>query len=91
MDEARLHMATAAKVLVVGTSLTVHPAASLVKASRGRAEKVLVSLEMERIPYGFKFLRGNATSIIPSLINEWLTRREAGSNNSFKADASGAA
>lgn len=91
MEEARLHMATAAKVLVVGTSLTVHPAASLVKASRGRAEKALVSLEMEKIPYGFKFLRGNATSIIPSLVKEWLTRSGAGSNNSFKADASGAA
>ena len=78
MTEARLHVATAAKVLVVGTSLTVHPAASLVKAARGRAEKVLVSLEMDKIPYGFKFLRGRATNIIPGLAKEWLARSGSG-------------
>ena len=43
MEEARLHVASAAKVLVVGTSLTVHPAASLVKvmlinSNRARSE-----------------------------------------------------
>jgi NAD-dependent deacetylase len=84
MSEARRHMSTAARVLVVGTSLSVHPAASLVKAARGRAEKVLVSLEMDKIPYGFTYLRGAATTVVPALTQKWLTGAGAGSNNSFK-------
>lgn len=72
MDEARWHVSTAAKVLVIGTSLAVQPAASLVKAARGRAEKVLVSLEMDRIPYGFTYLRGPATAVAPRLAEKWL-------------------
>jgi len=52
LEEARLHIASAGKVLVVGTSLSVFPVASLVKAARGRAEKVLVSLGVEKPPYG---------------------------------------
>lgn len=75
-EEARLHVASAGRVLVVGTSLSVFPAASLVKAARGRAEKVLVSLEVEKPPYGFTFLRGKATEILPTLAAKWL--KEAG-------------
>ena len=78
-EEARLHVATAARVLVVGTSLSVFPAASLVKAARGRAEKVLVSLEVEKPPYGFTFLRGKATEVLPTLAAKWL--KEAGKNS----------
>lgn len=75
-QEARAHVATAAKVLVVGTSLSVFPAASLVKVARGRAEKVLVSLEVNRPPFGFTYLRGKATAVLPWLARKWLT--EAG-------------
>lgn len=75
-EEARMHVATAAKVLVVGTSLSVYPAASLVKAARGRAKKVLVSFEVDTLPYGFSFLRGKATEILPTLAATWL--KEAG-------------
>lgn len=71
-EEARTHVASAGKVLVVGTSLSVFPAASLVKAARGRAEKVLVALEVEKRPYGFRFLRGKATELVPSVIERWL-------------------
>ncbi|MEA9589634.1 Sir2 family NAD-dependent protein deacetylase [Xanthomonas sp. WHRI 10064A] len=76
MDEAKWHVSTAARVLVVGTSLTVYPAASLVKAARGRAEKVLVSLEMDKIPYGFAYLRGAAATVVPGLSKKWLARAE---------------
>ena len=72
MEEARVHVASAAKVLVVGTSLSVFPAASLVKVARGRAEKVLNCLDIERVPYGFTFMQGNATSAIPALAKKWL-------------------
>lgn len=70
--EARKHMATAARVLVVGTSLSVFPAASLVKAARGRADKVVVSREIDKVPYGFSFVRGKASEIVPALAARWL-------------------
>lgn len=72
IEEARQHVASAAKVLVVGTSLSVFPAASLVKVARGRAEKVLNCLDIGRVPFGFTFLPGNATSVIPMLVEKWL-------------------
>lgn len=74
LELARQHVATAAKVLVVGTSLTVHPAASLVKFARTGADKILNSLEMERVPYGFTFMPGKATDVIPRLARQWLKR-----------------
>jgi NAD-dependent deacetylase len=74
IDEARQHVATAGKVLVVGTSLSVYPAASLVKVARGRAEKVLNCLDIDRVPFGFTYLRGNATSVLPMLAREWLSK-----------------
>jgi NAD-dependent deacetylase len=72
MEEARELVAQAGKVLVVGTSLTVYPAASLVDAARERAEKMLNALEMEDIPYGFEFHPGPATLVIPRIVGEWL-------------------
>lgn len=72
-EEAKMHVATAAKVLVVGTSLSVYPAASLAGLARGRAEKVLVALEVEKVPYGYRFLRGKAASIVPEIVNRWLS------------------
>lgn len=72
IEEARYHMATASRVLVVGTSLSVFPAASLVKAARGRAKKVLVSLEVAKPPYGFTVMRGRAAEILPTLVEKWL-------------------
>jgi NAD-dependent deacetylase len=45
LDIARAAFKTAGKVLVVGTSLTVYPAASLLKKARFHAEKIIVNLE----------------------------------------------
>jgi len=72
MDVARGHVAAAGKVLVVGTSLSVYPAASLVDAARDDADKVLNSLEMDEIPDGFVFHAGPATSVLPRIIEDWL-------------------
>lgn len=82
MEESRRHIATAARVLVVGTSLTVFPAASLVRDARGRAEKILIALEMDKLPFGFKFMRGKASSIVPYLCNKWLEAHRNGDLNS---------
>ncbi|MEY4562785.1 MAG: hypothetical protein RLZZ618_2062 [Pseudomonadota bacterium] len=73
MDEARQHVATAAKVLVVGTSLSVYPAASLATAASHHAQKVLVSLEIDRVPHGFTFLKGKAGDVLPGLASGWLS------------------
>ena len=72
MDEAREHVAAADKVLVVGTSLTVYPAAGLVDAARNDSERVLVSLEMDEIPRGFRYFQGKATEKVPPLVAAWL-------------------
>lgn len=71
MEEAAELVAAADKVLVVGTSLTVYPAAGLVEYARRDAEKVLNSLEMDEVPAGFQFLRGRATEVIPALTVRW--------------------
>lgn len=71
-DEARMHMVTAAKILVVGTSLSVFPAASLATHASGRAEKIVVSLEVDKLPFGFTFLRGKATELVPGLAARWI-------------------
>lgn len=70
--EAEAEVATAGRVIVVGTSLTVFPAASLVKRARFHAEKVLVDLEAGDVPYGFKVLRGSAEKMLPALATRWL-------------------
>jgi NAD-dependent deacetylase len=71
MEEAAEHVANADKVLVVGTSLSVYPAASLVEYARADAEKVLNSLEMESLPAGFEFLPGRATAVVPEVARRW--------------------
>jgi NAD-dependent deacetylase len=72
LTECRYHMASATKVLIVGTSLAVFPVASLANSAQPEAEKVLVALEIEKIPFGFKFFHGYASSIIPPLVDRWI-------------------
>lgn len=72
MDEAAEEVAGADKVLVVGTSLTVYPAASLTEYARADAEKVLCSPEIDALPRGYEWLRGSAATTIPGLVRRWL-------------------
>lgn len=72
MEQAAAEIRTAAKVLVVGTSLTVFPVASLVKKARWHAEKVLCALDVERRPGGYALMRGAATKVVPGLVRHWL-------------------
>lgn len=69
---AQSHIITAGRVLVVGTSLSVFPAAGILKKARFNAEKIIVTLKLEKRPPGFKLLRGNATSLVPSVARDWL-------------------
>ncbi|GLS27007.1 NAD-dependent deacylase [Marinibactrum halimedae] len=72
MEEAQAHFQEASRVLVVGTSLVVEPAASLVKRARYQAEKVIVTLEVDKVPYGYQLLRAKATSMVPTICDGWL-------------------
>ncbi|WPC76778.1 SIR2 family NAD-dependent protein deacylase [Vibrio porteresiae] len=73
LEEARRHIKSADKVLAIGSSLTVLPAASLLKKAPYKAEKILVSLDVKgKIPYGYKFLRGKAANIVPAICKNWI-------------------
>jgi NAD-dependent deacetylase len=68
VDEVR----RADRILVVGTSLSVYPAASLVHHAPRHAVKALVAFEVEDLPLGYRFLRGKATEMVPPLVDQWL-------------------
>ena len=72
MEEAWNLVESADKVLVVGTSLSVYPAAGLVGAARGDADKVLNALEIDAVPGGFRYEQGPATRVIPGVVAAWL-------------------
>jgi NAD-dependent deacetylase len=70
--ESREHISTASKLLVVGTSLAVYPAAGLLKHARNSAEKVIVDLEVAKRPYGFRFVAGSADKMVPQIVANWI-------------------
>ena len=74
-EESERHFREADKVLVVGTSLSVFPAAGLVRLAPYEAEKVVVSLDLDEVPRGFQFLRGKATDIVPEVTARWRDER----------------
>lgn len=76
-DVSRDHLRSAGRVLVVGSSLTVFPAAGLLKKARGRAEKVVISVDLDKKPYGFQCLRGEAGVLVPTVVEHWLNGRKA--------------
>ncbi len=65
------HLSTAGRVLVIGTSLAVYPAAGLLNDAHRDAEKVLIAHEVETLPRGFRFMRGDATDLVPQITAEW--------------------
>lgn len=73
-DESIAAVAAADIVLVVGTSLSVYPAASLLSYASPQSEKVLVTKAAENPPADFLWLRGNAAEELPRLASTWLSR-----------------
>ena len=73
----REHIRTAKRVLIVGTSLAVYPVAGLLKKARYKAEKIIVSLDIEKKPFGYQFIRGKASEMVPYICNCWLDGRAA--------------
>ncbi len=62
---------------VVGTSLTVYPAASLLNRARFHAEKILVSLQIDKKPFGYNCWSEKATAV-PSIVRRWLEGQHLG-------------
>lgn len=71
-EDALEQMTDADRVLVVGTSLTVFPAAGLVEFASDHAQKFFVDPDPSGTPRGFQVLRGSADVILPDLVTTWL-------------------
>ena len=63
----------ASKLLVVGTSLSVYPAASLITEAKEGSEVVLVDPLVKLIDGKVHVVNKNATIGVPEVISKWLT------------------
>jgi len=73
MQPAIREIQSADKILVVGTSLQVYPAASLLFYARDDAEKVLINLEATDTDAGYQFIQGKAATEVPKLLDKWFS------------------
>lgn len=76
METATKITATADVLLVIGTSLAVYPAASLVTGAPPSIPVVVVSLEIENELENAVLIREKSVVAIPRLVNHWLEQRE---------------
>lgn len=74
MDEAVKHVSEADVFIVVGTSLSVYPAASLVDDAPSDAQKFLVTLESEMTDLPFVWLKTTACDGVPKLRDVLLAK-----------------
>jgi len=81
LDEAADAFNQAAKVLVVGTSLNVYPAAGLIHEAPAAAEKVIVTLDLDHPPAGFEWRQEKASVAVPEIAARW----QAEANGSSRA------
>jgi NAD-dependent deacetylase len=74
LHEAAQLFGTAQKVLVVGTSLVVQPAASLLDYAPFEAEKILINPEPQQSSLNnYRYLQGTACQMLPHLVSQWLS------------------
>lgn len=59
-------------LLVVGTSLAVYPAASLIEYAKPGIPIVVISPELEAVPQGILWFKEKATAKLPDLVRRWL-------------------
>lgn len=76
LEEAAQHIKEASRILGVGTSLTVYPAAGLIEYAPYQVEKYFVSPERPKIPHGYRFMQGSATEMVPRIVDSWLEGRQ---------------
>ena len=70
MEVAEDHVREADIFVVIGTSLTVYPAAGLTRYAHGSVPKFVVDPHLEIIPTGFTHIKANATSGMARLMEE---------------------
>ncbi len=75
-EQACKHVMSAGKILVIGTSLSVFPAAAILDHSSLDAQKVIITKEIGYKPPNYALLRGNAATLVPSAVNVWLNEKE---------------
>lgn len=71
-EDAAKHFNNADKVLIIGTSLRVQPAASLPRLAVAAKDKILIVPEDTSPPSGFELLKGLASKSVPILVDDWL-------------------
>lgn len=71
-DAACAAIAEADVLLVVGTSLSVYPAAGFITLAPEHAERYIVAPELDHSPSDFTWLRGTATQYVPGLVSDWV-------------------
>lgn len=81
LDKAARHLAAADTVLVVGTSLDVEPAASLLLHCSPKADKFFVDVRAMHCPADFQLCLGPAVEQIPQLVSHWLRASDSVSGN----------
>ena len=72
LPEALTAVRAASRLLVIGTSLQVYPAAGLALEAHAASERVLITREVDAVPEGFEFRPGNASELVPELVDAWL-------------------
>ena len=70
MEVAEDHVCEADIFVVIGTSLSVYPAAGLTRYAHGSVPKFVVDPHLEVIPTGFTHIKANATSGMARLMEE---------------------
>ena len=70
MEMAERHVREADIFAVIGTSLSVYPAAGLTRYAHGSVPKFVVDPHLEVIPTGFTHIKANATSGMARLMEE---------------------
>jgi NAD-dependent deacetylase len=73
LEDAAREVEDAGRVVVVGTSLQVYPAAGLVDYAHHEARKYYVDLHAEGRLRGFELLTGAAEQLLPGLFASWKT------------------
>lgn len=69
---AAYHLLKAHRILVIGTSLSVYPAAWLLDFANNHAKKIIVSMDLAQEPDEFKWIRAKATEVVPGIVSEWI-------------------
>lgn len=70
--EAEEHISEAGRLLVVGTSLSVFPAAGLIEYAQPACQRAIVDLDLDLHPYRFEVFEGPAEILVPQVVEKWI-------------------